>query len=245
MYKRSECDIARQLYNEGLGYNAIAEKLKASKSTISLWCRDLAEVRRAKSMSETMQRKAQMRAIKKQNAEQRFINRKGKLVSWGLYKGHTLYEYIHKDGHMRIQLVNRATNSFLNMTRARYNMSLHLNRMIEPYEIVVHVSTDRLDDSIDNIKLLVKHAPRVDPTRECKTCQKSFKPSFTLRKYCSVTCQTAENMGPRVHNSLVDNECVICETNFKSERRAEICSNKCRKMLTRLQFHDMLKGNSG
>jgi transposase len=45
--KNKERDAARDLYQQGLTYNAIAERLSVSKSSVSLWCSDLVVKKRA------------------------------------------------------------------------------------------------------------------------------------------------------------------------------------------------------
>lgn len=74
------------------------------------------------------------------------------------FTGYLMSEfYNEKEGRYYVGLYPSDKNSELRPTtrsRARYMMSVHLGRLLEPYEQVDHKNGDSLDDRIDNFQIL-------------------------------------------------------------------------------------------
>jgi transposase len=240
LVKDTEHAKARQMYSDGLTYNQIATQLCVAKSSVSLWCRDLARERLAAKTLASAEKKAKVKAERVVKAET--SERKGKPASEP-YLGFTAYEYSGEDGYVRIQLVNRETKTIVSLSRARYNMSISLGRVLGEDEIVRRQSSDPQDDRVENLKIVLKGAGRQPKVvmRVCKTCQSDFRATRDLRRYCSTECQVTAPKpvvaGPVLH----DTECVICEKEFKARAGVDTCSKKCRGLLIKLLFREREK----
>jgi len=243
--ERPERELARELYTSGMTYPEIVAKLGVAKSTVSKWCNDLAAARQAAKIVKTVVREKKAKRERVIKAEKTKRERKG-IDAAVPYEGFTLYLYPDRS-FSGVQLVRRATQENFNLTRARYNMAVHLGRRLEKHELVRHISSDVTDDSISNLKILIKGSSRdFKPVfRACKSCEKEFQATRASRRYCSDECRARPvSKVPQIRQpvratkiqlpTLVESECVICETKFRGREGIDVCSNKCRGTLIRL-----------
>ena len=118
-----------------------------------------------------------------------------------MFEDYTVKEYFHKrDKRWMVDLYNQNTQHRITMTRARYMMTVHLGRALDPkLETVDHINGDKTDDRIENFQLLSSG----DNSRKskigtggknliseiCPTCNNEFKkPKNSTKKFCSKKC---------------------------------------------------------
>lgn len=185
MEKRLEREEARQLYSSGVNYDQITKLLSVSKSTVSLWCGDLAQEKRRQQARE----RAESREIASSLVEVRsFVHVSGAPP----YEDYNLYTYEGRgDGVTRVQLVHRETRARLSMALARYRMSVSLGRVLERGEVVAH--REGKDDSLSNL-VLTTHSglariKRERSAKECVICEEVFIPARPKNVTCSRTCK--------------------------------------------------------
>lgn len=183
MKKRMEQDQARALYQGGKTYNEIARILDASKSTISLWCRDLVAEKR---MAELTKRKVDV-AGKERKSRIRVLAK----PPFGDYY---IYSYPEAGGATRIQMVHRTNKSRLGMTLARYQMCLHMGRILGRDEMVQYRTDDLTNNEITNLKIVLRNAkgPKETPkqyTNECVICEEAFSAKKATVETCSKVCK--------------------------------------------------------
>lgn len=102
---------------------------------------------------------------------------------------------VSRDGY-RLIYVNQVL-----IREHRYVMEMHLGRKLKPYEIVHHINEDKLDNRIENLKIVTfsthqkEHAQKTDP-KICPICGKEFfRPARTSLKVwekritCSSSCR--------------------------------------------------------
>ena len=101
------------------------------------------------------------------------------------YEGYKLYIVLHKKmGRRMANLVKigGARNDRMTISYARYVMAVHLGRRLEPHETVDHDDEDKLNDHIDNLKIMGRVAnklksqkPRQFNEFTCPVCGSPFK----------------------------------------------------------------------
>jgi hypothetical protein len=186
--KRPERDEARALYLNGATYNEIVAKLSASKSTVSLWCADLATAKRAALRKATEAKLLKKRELQTaREASRQYV----RVPAEAPYEEYYLYTYEFADGVTRLQLVHRETKHHLVLSRARYRMSVHLGRRLARNEQVLH-RDDLKDDDISNLVLAPQKGPRLvrgKAEKECVMCEAMFIPKRKTVETCSKACR--------------------------------------------------------
>lgn len=239
LVKDKEHSEARTLYQEGKTYNDIVRLLGVSKSSVSLWCRDLVRprVKKTKVVEQPTERKSTKPTPVEVQIKPKPVL-KGKSAS-APFEGYLLYEYRRGDGLFNIQLTKGKRDERLSMSRARYNMSVALGRRLGHHELVLRKSDDLTDDRVENLKVVIRGASRVPKivTKECKNCQETFQANFTSRRYCP-SCQeknlVVRSPPKKIESKKAESECVICEKTFTGRSGVETCSKRCRGKLLRL-----------
>lgn len=231
--KEEKRAAARALYEQGHIYSEIVSTLNVAKSSVSNWCKDLAEKRSAD------------KRLKKQNEREEIKNgspppeRKG----WNAehpYLGFVGYLYKAEDGVKRVNLCRISTSEKLSISFNRYRMSVREGRILTKGERVIRKHGD--SDDINNLIIVtfaeIKNRRDARMTRICELpeCDKTFVAPKKETRFCSPACKYAHmrkvRKGPK---KLYVCECVICEIEFQSgQRDAEICSSRCRKTLQRM-----------
>lgn len=200
--------LVRDLYSKGMSYREISKELKVSKSSLSAWLKDI------------------VRPPKQAN---------GDIESFTAphpYSGYTVYTSVSKSGDVRYRLENKDTSDRTLVTRARYNMSVHVGRILSSDEIVVR--KEGKSDDIENLVLYTKEQYRIkrltDRSSTCVECNTPFEKKRGSVSTCSKPCAIAyrqrkkqETLSKRI---LV---CKECSTEFTSMcNHAQFCSSKCR-----------------
>lgn len=194
MNKRTEREEARNLYRNGHSYNEIVDILKASKSTVSLWCRDLVAEKRALKTKEIEQQCGGDNAPKTAAVKPEKV-RIG-IPAQHPYEGFSLYSYVAKGGARHV-LLSQGRKRQHALTYARYLMSCHLGRILSPDELVGHRDDDPTNDALENLeittrsekakKLMRKRFPVV--VKECVICETKFTPLRRSNETCSKKCK--------------------------------------------------------
>ena len=194
MKERPERDEARKLYNDGMTYPQISETLNVSKSTVSKWCSDLAEQRREDRAVKAAKKKL---VEKKTRAAQRIYVRRSAQPP---YENYWLYHYKSKDNCARYQLVPKQrginrNSGHLVISKARYNMAVHVGRILDRDEYVYHKPDgDPSNDEVDNLILsrgrkdyedyIQQHHPKL-----CVICEEVIPYKSRRAETCSRPCK--------------------------------------------------------
>lgn len=174
--KDSEKERAQQLRKKGYSLKKIANKLQVSKSSVSLWCRELPEheilkkeykQKRLKQRKETESKKEQLKKIK--------IKVKVKIKDETIYNGRV---YVRcPDGYEG----KRYKHNFI--LKSRFLMEQKLNRTLAPNETVHHRDGNKQNDNPDNLEVLnLKEHSRLHGIKQkryvllqCPSCKKIFE----------------------------------------------------------------------
>lgn len=223
MKKKTDLQLeARELYSSGKTYNEIVSILSVAKSSVSLWCRDLANLRRESIIPKT----------KAPSTSREFI--KGVKAEFP-YDEYMLYQYTGDDGVSRVNLYDSSTKNAKSMSLARYRMSVKEKRILDKTELVVHLNGK--SDDISNLaiktreQLYQEHAIRTQI--KCAICDITFVPSRKTTKVCSNACKYKLISRQRLNGKIktekkFDLTCVMCNKSFSStSHKAETCSKTC------------------
>lgn len=185
------------MYAGGAKYSDIMNETGASKGTVSLWCSDLAKARLAFKIQATAERKASTAKRKKKEAKEKAEKALKRVDCEHPYEGYAMYIYDCEDGRRRCQLVHKKTGKRKFMQLAKYNLSVHLGRLLGDDETVDHKDEDKANDDPSNLKILTlaqnsaksmaARYPRLP--RNCVWCDESFLHSNRRRETCSETCR--------------------------------------------------------
>lgn len=177
--REKRAKIVRRLYRNGMAQDKIATKLKMSKTTVELLCKDIV----AQRQREIEQKKENARALYiagdlgnqaiadqigiTTNLLQQWVKGmrdqrvkipkmyKPRAIKAKLspvpYPDHYVYHF-KNDGHDRVRLVHKDTNVNTTMVLRDYVMSVHLGRLLNPDEIVMRI--DGTNDELSNLRLM-------------------------------------------------------------------------------------------
>lgn len=127
------------------------------------------------------------------------------------YEGYKLYVVLHKGMGRRMANLVRIGNrkDRTTISYARYLMAVDLGRRLEPHETVDHDDEDKLNDAIDNLKImgripnkLKSQKPRQFNDFVCPACGKAFQrrqgASWRVEQpCCSRSCSGRWSQRPR------------------------------------------------
>lgn len=179
---------ALELYREGYSYGLIHKTLGVARSTVTLWCKDIATDNRSRT---GMKRYNPLNPDKIKTSQ----------FAPHPFEGMLIQKATPSCGLERLKLQDPNTRNILTITRSRYNMSVHLGRLLEPHERVVHINGKSSD--LSNLKLTVKgiyqqkekKPRRLKPIEErkspkqytntCEICEESFKTIVEHKDVCN------------------------------------------------------------
>jgi hypothetical protein len=232
--KRQE---ARELYLQGMSYLEISKQISIPKSSLSLWLRDIVrppKVAKPKTLSIVERSKDTTAAAKSEKVVKSQVGQPGE----GPYTGYLVYKYAEKDDVTRVRLYSK--NDQTVMSYGRYLMSVHLNRVISPEEVVRH--KEGKEDTLDNLVLLKKTELKEFLAEKRKTscviCNTQFIPRRTNVKTCSRACTKSHQLTQMAKARLeIVHTCVECQTEFSSSsNKPLVCSSTCaNKRKTRIR----------
>lgn len=193
MRARPEREEVRRLYQEGSTYNQLAKQFNLSKSTVSKWCNDLAQVR----LKDSMTRTAQKSGLKYSKRIKQSTNN----VAESPYEGFTYDVYTHNDGIVKAHLFNKMTGERSEIHYDRLCLAMKLGRRLTKLEQVLHLDGDKSNNDFDNIKLkpierkrpksyYVPHPREKKPPLEleCVICESKFV-HHKHKETCSKECK--------------------------------------------------------
>lgn len=181
---------ARSLYREGYSYGAIHHKLGVARSTVTLWCKDIAfELREKRGVI----RHAPLDPDKIKISQFALHPFEG----WRIQKATPVGDL------ERLKLQNIETREIFTITKARYLMSVHLGRMLDKDERIVFV--EGREAVIENLRLVKrpKKDKSVGPrkkrelkpldqrkspilyTNKCEICEGDFKTTVETKDICN------------------------------------------------------------
>jgi len=149
------------------------------------------------------------------------------------FQEYHIYGGFGKDGVYRYQLVHKDTYEKLYLSRARYNMCVHLKRILTKDERVEKI--DGPSDELDNLKLITPQIraeiQKANLTKHCVICDSEFVAIRARTKTCSLECKNAlkrQSMTGTTAATL-EAKCVECGSRFIAQSpRAITCSDRCR-----------------
>ena len=217
---------ARALYMTGLSLPKIAQQLDVSKSSVFGWCRDLVETKNA--------------AIGKIKTDHP--------ICPPPYDKYRYYETFRKETQTYlVTLIHIETKKHIRLQRSRYNMSVHLGRLLKRHEVVKRVSGS--SDDISNLDLTswadIKQTYLDQRTITCENpeCARTFARRRTTTQYCSVLCRQTHRKAknallrqtkpkvpkPQPKRKVEAKPCAHCQTIFTPKRKTtKTCSPTCR-----------------
>jgi hypothetical protein len=223
--KKEELKLkAREMYTQGMTYPQIKKELGVSKSSISLWCRDLVEEKIIKLKDHDKHipirgKPMEAREIKK---------KKGTPVGEKPFEEYKIYAAGNSNVTHQYRLVHMITGRQRYLSMGKYLMAVKLGREILSSEHVDFKGGDPKD--IDNYEL--KNERDLKAQIPCKHCGTLFRKTKNRKATCSNTCTRRLN-GTSGKATVFRNECAICGDLFKTTvKDKDICmSRSCRDVV--------------
>lgn len=142
-------------------------------------------------------------------------------VDWGcnMFEGYIIYKQWHKkEGRYYAIMRNPTTRHRTSVSWAKYIMSIHLGRKLDPItETVDHINNDKTDDRLENLQLLTKTENiaksakgKTLVTLNCPECGQEFtrekrQTHLTkgrgVRTFCSRKCACIYNKPAKRHGN--------------------------------------------
>ena len=173
-YKPEEKEKARELSRQGMTHASISEQLGVSASAVSLWCRDI-----------VIEKRAQAKLAKEALPPKEKHVKKG-VPAEAPFEGYSYTTCEYPNGTKRIMLFKSRKAPSYSMSLARYRMCVHLGRILDHNEVVVHKKGN--SDDLENLRLTIQ-IPKSDfGQATCKACPTIFTKRKPTQAYCSVPC---------------------------------------------------------
>lgn len=146
-----------------------------------------------------------------------------------------LYTYSTK-GEVRVRLIPEDGSKPITMQLGRYNMSVHLGRVLTREERVL--KCDGPSNEVSNLRLAV--AEKIVHRLTCQECGTTFTSKNKHAKLCSTTCTggylSKKKKGRPGH--VYTRTCVVCDNDFQTKNnRAEVCNSpQCAEVIAKAGF---------